>query len=115
MIKMGFLEHFQQNNQTLEIFSKAFFGMQPNTWKYFSFPKIAFLENKYFPENILHEPNTALVDRRAPCITHSWMVDSVEVTLHENPSSCKRHFEQLTENLFDSVQKAFNLYHPYCR
>ena len=35
--------------------------MQPNTWKYFPFPKIAFPENKYFPENILREPNTALV------------------------------------------------------
>ena len=32
--------------------------MQPNTWKYFSFSKIAFLENIYFPENILREPNT---------------------------------------------------------
>ena len=35
--------------------------MQPNTCKYFPFPKIAFLENKYFPKNILHEPNTTLV------------------------------------------------------
>ena len=35
--------------------------MQPNTWKYFPFSKIAFPENIYFPENILHEPNTALV------------------------------------------------------
>ena len=34
--------------------------MQPNTWKYFPFPKIAFSENIYFPENILNEPNTAL-------------------------------------------------------
>ena len=48
--KIEFLEH----NQTLEIFSKAFFGMQQNTWKYFPFPKIA------FPENILHEPNIAI-------------------------------------------------------
>ena len=31
--------------------------MQPNTWKYFPFPKIAFPKNKYFLENILHEPN----------------------------------------------------------
>ena len=37
--------------------------MQPNTWKYFPFPKIAFPENIYFSENILHEPNTALVSR----------------------------------------------------
>ena len=34
--------------------------MQLNTWKYFLFPKIAFPKNIYFPENILHEPNTAL-------------------------------------------------------
>ena len=33
--------------------------MQPNTWKYFPFSKIAFSENIYFLENILHEPNTA--------------------------------------------------------
>ena len=39
-------------------------------------------------------------------------MDSVEVTLHENPSSCKRPFEQQTENLVDSVQKAFNLIIP---
>ena len=36
--------------------------MQPNTWKYFPFRKIAFLKNIYFPENILHEPNTALAE-----------------------------------------------------
>ena len=42
-----------------KIFFKTFFKMQQNTWKYFPFPKIAFLENKYFPENILHESNTA--------------------------------------------------------
>ena len=35
--------------------------MQPNTWKYFHFPKIAFPENIFFLENILHEPNKALV------------------------------------------------------
>ena len=33
--------------------------MQQNTWKYYAFSKIAFLENIYFPKNILHEPNTA--------------------------------------------------------
>ena len=36
--------------------------MQPNTGKYFPFLKIAFLENIYFLENILHEPNTALFE-----------------------------------------------------
>ena len=35
--------------------------MQPNTWKYFPFPKIAIPKNIYFPENILHEPNTAIM------------------------------------------------------
>ena len=52
MIKMGFLEHFQEYNQTQKIFSKMFFRMQPNTWKYFPFSKMK------FPENILREPNT---------------------------------------------------------
>ena len=35
--------------------------MQQNTEKYFPFLKIAFPKNIYFPENILHEPNTAVV------------------------------------------------------
>ena len=35
--------------------------MQPNTWKYFPFLKIAFPENIYFPKNILRKPNTALM------------------------------------------------------
>ena len=34
--------------------------MQLNTEKYLPFLKIAFPENIYFPENILHKPNTAL-------------------------------------------------------
>ena len=50
--KIVFLEH----NQTLKnIFSKIFFGMQQNTWKYFPFSKIFSLENilheKYFTFN----------------------------------------------------------------
>ena len=53
---------FRNTTKRLKIFSKAFFGMQPNTWKYFPFRKIAFLKNIYFPENILHEPNTALAE-----------------------------------------------------
>ena len=43
--------------------------MQPNTEKYFPFLKIAFLENIYFPENILHEPNTALGEKTINAIT----------------------------------------------
>ena len=44
----------------MKIFSTKIFIMQPNTWKYFPFRKIAFSENIYFPENILWQPNTAL-------------------------------------------------------
>ena len=39
-----------------KIFFEKFFEMQPNTWKHFPFP-----ENMYFPENILQQPNTALI------------------------------------------------------
>ena len=45
--------------QEENVFSILFSGTQPNTWKYFPFLKIAFPENIYFSENILHEPNTA--------------------------------------------------------
>ena len=38
--------------------------MQPNTWKYFPFLKIAFSKNIYFSENILYEPNTAKITAR---------------------------------------------------
>ena len=45
----------------MKIFSTTIFIMQLNTWKYFPFWKIAFLENIYFSENILRQPNTALI------------------------------------------------------
>ena len=56
--KCVFYGIFKNTTKYQKIFFKTFFEMQPNTWKYFYFPKIAFLENKYFQENILHEPNT---------------------------------------------------------
>ena len=37
-----------------KIFFGNFFEMQPNTWKHFPFRKM-----EYFPEMLLHEPNTA--------------------------------------------------------
>ena len=52
--KCVFYSIFKNTTKYQKIFFKAFFEMQPNTWKYFPFLKIA-----YFPENILHEPNTA--------------------------------------------------------
>ena len=52
--KCVFYGIFKNTTKYQKIFFKTFFKMQPNTWKYFPFPKIA------FPENILHEPNTAL-------------------------------------------------------
>ena len=39
--------------QVENVYSMVFSRPQPNTKKYFPFPKIVFLEN------ILHEPNTA--------------------------------------------------------
>ena len=45
----------------MKIFSPTIFIMQPNTWKYFLFWKIA------FSENILQQPNIALNSmRRVP-------------------------------------------------
>ena len=57
--KCIFYDIFKNITKHQKIFFKTFFEMQPNTWKYFPFLKIAFPENIYFPENILHEPNTA--------------------------------------------------------
>ena len=51
---MHFLEHFQEHKQTMKIFSKRIFGMQPNTKKYFSFPKIFSVENILHSKDILH-------------------------------------------------------------
>ena len=50
---------FNNTTKHHKIFFTIFSQIQPNTWKYFPFRKIAFPENKYFPENILREPNTA--------------------------------------------------------
>ena len=58
--KCVFYDIFKNTIKQQKIFFKTFFEMQQNTWKYFPFPKIAFPKNIYFPENILHEPNTAL-------------------------------------------------------
>ena len=44
----------------MKLFSRKIFIIQPSTWKFFPFRKIAFPKNKYFLENILHEPNAAL-------------------------------------------------------
>ena len=52
---------FQNVTKHMKLFSRKFFIIQPNTWKYFPFRKIAFPKNKYFPENILHEPNATLI------------------------------------------------------
>ena len=59
--KYVFYSIFKNTTKYHKIFFKTFFEMQPNTWKYFLFPKIAFPKNIYFSENILHETNTTLV------------------------------------------------------
>ena len=50
---------FNNTTKHQKIFFTIFSQIQPNTWKYFPFRKIAFSENKYFPKNILRKPNTA--------------------------------------------------------
>ena len=57
--KCVFYDIFKNTTKHQKIFFKTFFEIQPSTWKYFCFLKIALLENIYFLENILHEPNTA--------------------------------------------------------
>ena len=64
--KYVFYGIFKNTTKHQKIFFETFFEMQPNTWKYFHFPKIAFPENIYFPENILHETNTALASLFLP-------------------------------------------------
>ena len=66
--KCVFYGIFKNTTKHQKIFFKTFFEMQPNTWKYFPFLKIAFPENKYFPENILHEPTHSLKDTNAPTL-----------------------------------------------
>ena len=53
MIKMGFLEHFQEYNQTPENIFQNIFWNATKHLKIFFFP-----ENIYFSKNILLEPNT---------------------------------------------------------
>ena len=57
--KYVFYNIFKNTAKHQKIFFKTFFEMQPNTGKYFPFPKITFPKNIYFPENILHELNIA--------------------------------------------------------
>ena len=52
--KMCFLYYFQQHNQTRENIFQSICWNATKYLKMFSFPK-----NIYFPENILHKPNTA--------------------------------------------------------
>ena len=59
--KCVFYGIFKNTTKHQKIFSENFFEMQPNTWKHFLFRKIAFPENIYFLEMLLHEPNAALV------------------------------------------------------
>ena len=61
---MCFYGIFKNTTKHQKIFSENFFKMQPNTWKHFLFRKIAFPENIYFPEMLLHEPNGAIVSTK---------------------------------------------------
>ena len=58
--KCVFYGIFKNTTKHQKIFSETFFEMQPNTWKYFLFRKIAFPENIYFLEILLHEPNAEI-------------------------------------------------------
>ena len=46
--KCVFYGIFKNTTKYQKIFFKTFFEMQPNTWKYFPFPKITFSKNIYF-------------------------------------------------------------------
>ena len=49
--KCVFYNIFKNTTKHQKIFFKTFFKMQPNTWKYFHFPKI------FSPKNVLHLKN----------------------------------------------------------
>ena len=70
--KCVFYGIFKNTTKHQKIFSENFFEMQPNTWKHFLFRKIAFLENIYFSEILLHEPNAALVHEFEVGIANSY-------------------------------------------
>ena len=59
--KCVFYGIFKNTTKYQKIFFKTFFEMQPNTRKYFPFPKITFSKNIYLKKNILHEPNTTFI------------------------------------------------------
>ena len=59
--KCVFYGIFKNTTKHQKIFSETFFEMQPNTWKYFLFRKIAFSKNIYFSEILLHEPNATYI------------------------------------------------------
>ena len=63
--KCVFYGIFKNITKHQKIFFEKIFEMQPNTWKHFPFRKIF-----YFPDLLLHEPNTAWVTKRL-C---SWLV-----------------------------------------
>ena len=69
--------------QEENVFSILFSTTQPNTWKYFPFSKIAFLENIYFQENILHEQNTALVNLILLELPLSTLANHFYVVIHQ--------------------------------
>ena len=58
--KWGCQSIFKNTTKHHKIFSKIFFGMQPNTWKYFPFPKIFSLKIFSFLEYILHPTKRSL-------------------------------------------------------
>ena len=59
--------------------------MQQNTWKHFPFSSIAFPENTYFPENILHKPNTALENMVSSSITDN-KIKTAHMLINEKAS-----------------------------
>ena len=62
MIKMGFLEHFQKHNQTLENIFQSIFWNATKHLKIFSFSKNIFTWKIFYTRKIFYiQPNAALV------------------------------------------------------
>ena len=58
--KCVFYSIFKNTTKPVKIFSNAFFGVQPNTWKYFLSQKISSSKNILHSENVLHRATHSL-------------------------------------------------------
>ena len=101
---MCFLYYFQQHNQILENIFQSIFWNATRHLKIFSFPENSI---KYFPENILHEPNTALTTTKTLTFTLCSLekLDKVEQNLQrQKKKSSQRVREETLKQILGGQQ-----------